>query len=470
MGNPVTNNHLSSPINQSLIGGYPNNFSPFKNKEWEPSLNSVFLKVLYSGTLLEFSPERLHCFWSKHPLTFGGRTYRGQELLEFIWTNNTTLPLSYISEVVHSLETEVTGFGSSIDNFLEGILSRLNTGCFIPSSKIMQVSKQFFEGFIRSGDQHTYLLRCLQDVSRHFAPDTPHCLLNTQKVNGHTISTVLLIPDRLFQNRYPGLDPYVWVARMIKAAPVSLGLSPFESVRNLSDNRRIHEILINGEKAEMEGNQFTLNNEVYGRVVTFGDFCARHSLKLSHLGFDDCHVLEVDRDYYCLRRKRTVLHAGCIYGGPVYLYTVSHPRNASRQKGFLVKLIENSRKEKQLWRFLNTKHKELLREERVGLSFLFDSDEQTLSVNRKHLLRGVPARILSSMLRQYVEENCSQFTYGDFLRDREIVTEPTNPNLAIRFNRIATTLSRKAPQICLAKEGRGRLRLRMSCRVSYSER
>lgn len=466
----VENSLTPPPISQSLIRDHLKGPTHSTNREWEPSVSSIFLKVLYAGTLLEFSPEQLRNFWNKHPLNFGSRTYRGQELLRFIWTSNTTLPLSYISEVASSLETEIVDHGKSIETFLHNILPRLNSGCLIPPSKIMLVSKQHLEGFIRSGDRLTYLLRCLQDVSRHFAPDTPHCLFSTVTANGYTRSTMLLIPDRLFRNRYPGLDPLIWIASMVKTAPVSLGLKAFDSVQILSDNRHIDEILIGSETAEMDGDRLILNNEVYGRIVSFGDFCARHSLNLTQLGFNDCPVLEVSRDYYCHRRNRTVLHAGCIYGGPVYLYTLGHSRTTSREKNFLLSLIENSLREKQLWRFLDRKHQEILRPEDAGLSFTFDSDEQTLSVNRKHLLRGVPARILSSMLRQYVEDNRSQFTYGDFLQDREVITEPSNPNLAIRFNRISSTLSRKTPQMCLKKEGRGRLRLRTSCRIFYSKR
>lgn len=164
-----------------------------------------------------------------------------------------------------------------------------------------------------------------------------------------------------------------------------------------------------------------------------------------------------------------MLHAGCVYGAPVCFYSIKYTRHDDSPVNSLGILIENISREKEVWRTVERKHRQLLESEKK-LNFVYDAEEQTLSLGHKHLLRGVPARILFTMLLEFAEDRRTLFTYGEFQKDPSIVPEPTTPNLAIRFNRIASTLKRKVPQLNLVKDGRGRLRLRTSSSVSIIQR
>ncbi len=434
---------------------------------WEPVIRTDFLKLIYCGTLLSFPRSKVRSFWAKHPLSLGHKSFSDTELLNFFWNSSSNVPISYISEVLGDLEFALSSSNISADLFLRRLYDHVGSGSFLPTKKLLSISKHLIESFVRSIDLRTHLLRNLHEVNRYFAPDTPHSLNSLKEMDGLIRAVMILIPDRLFRNRYPGLDPFTWIVSTVKNAPANLGLEPFERVSMLSDNRHIDEILANGEDLQLIDSCFLINGEEYGQITSFTDFCKRNAIKPGHFGFETCSVLEITRDYICPVRKRTVLHKGCCYGAPVYFYSVSY-KKSHQKKGFLQKAIENTQKEKQSWVELERMHQEAIKTEE--LCFVFDKKEQAISVNHKYLVKGIPARILSRMISQFVDGSRSAFSYSEFLHDREVITEPSNPNLAIRFSRIVSILDKKLPQFSLIKAGRGKLAVKTHCAIKFVER
>ncbi|MDB9743945.1 hypothetical protein OAA91_00290, partial [Fibrobacterales bacterium] len=93
-----------------------------------------------------------------------------------------------------------------------------------------------------------------------------------------------------------------------------------------------------------------------------------------------------------------------------------------------------------------------------------------ISVNGRHIIKNVPARILRRVIREYVEEGKTIFEYREFKRDTEICQDPANPNFEVRLQRLMEKIKADFPEVHLDKERRGQFSFKANQRVVYSER
>jgi hypothetical protein len=179
----------------------------------------------------------------------------------------------------------------------------------------------------------------------------------------------------------------------------------------------------------------------------------------------------MDRDYACPERKRTVLHAGTAYGAPAYLHTVGYRKMGSRSGDVLDHMVLDldDTEDVPLIKSMRPRHEALLGKLRERLTFRYHPEDESITLNGEHLVKGIPAKILRNLLAIHIREGRCEFEYREFKRDFEISLGQKNSNFEVRFYRLMERLEEKCPSMTIGKSGRGRFVLKAECEVALED-
>jgi hypothetical protein len=267
----------------------------------------------------------------------------------------------------------------------------------------------------------------------------------------------------------PPVDTELFVALPIQMAPLPTGLPAFEEVTAVADPRPAG-VVAAPATGEVRNGRLLVDGDIHGEEVGFHDLCARYDFDPCPLGIPDRPVVVVTSDYVCGRRKRAVLREGCAYGAPVSLVKVRYRTHTERPSNPLSKIIrELTDGHSPRWKEAEQRHLSLLEELRGRHVFVYRSAKGTISVDDRHLASKVPAKILRNVLRAHLADGRTRFEHRQFVDDPEIVSDPSNPNFALRLGRLIEILERKLPDVVLERTGRGRFRLRTNRRIELRE-
>lgn len=71
-----------------------------------------------------------------------------------------------------------------------------------------------------------------------------------------------------------------------------------------------------------------------------------------------------------------------------------------------------------------------------AVEVVYYTDSDSISVNGKHVMRNVPAKILRNILSEYTTTGREEFENREFKRDTSICMDPLRPNFESRLNRV----------------------------------
>ena len=118
---------------------------------------------------------------------------------------------------------------------------------------------------------------------------------------------------------------------------------------------------------------------------------------------------------------------------------------------------------------LKERHEGIIAKVREKAVFRYHSGDESISLNGEHLVKGVPAKILRSLLSAHQREGRCEFEYREFKWDFEISAGQKNANFEVRFYRLVVKLEEKCPSIAITKVVRGRFELKSSCMITLEE-
>ena len=263
-----------------------------------------------------------------------------------------------------------------------------------------------------------------------------------------------------------------WIGVRVKTLPLMFGLPEYEHLQLISDVRAIGEIVPGASITR--GNAFSPTGAVKGKKYSFRDFIARRGITIPHCDSKSlrAEVVEVLDDYYCPERKRIVLHKGCIYGAPVYLFQVIYTKSKLLGPWEVVShTLKIMEQEKELENRLKVKHEKFLRQGDSRCAFLYSKQSDSMFLNRKYLTRNVPAKIFRKIIRHYLRDGTTEFERRWLLDDNEIVPDRTNPNLERRFELLIAALKRKCPDCCcFTRPSKGVVKFVPKGKITFDER
>lgn len=94
--------------------------------------------------------------------------------------------------------------------------------------------------------------------------------------------------------------------------------------------------------------------------------------------------------------------------------------------------------------------------------FQYNSEDESISFNGATITKGIPVKILKSLLQSYLSEGKSEFEYREFKRQFDISLGMKNSNFEIRFYRLIDKYESSGSNLKIIKAGRGKFRIESS--------
>lgn len=453
-----------------LVSDRTPNFEPGTSLVWNSSLRS-----LHSGLLLAGGEELAREFWLGHPMETTDGLLTGADLFEHIWREQDSSPLEYHLRVVDSVEAFCLHHDMDFLEFLHEKMFQANKGVFLtPRGALVLVGRVLLH-LVRSRDLHRTLLEVLEASIRQISPGMLTRLVHHSRNGNIGEGWVLHLHDRTFARRFSGYDADTWLGLQLKASPLRLGVEAYREACCLCEVRDIPHVLEavpRGLHPTRQGDCWAVDGRRISRATTFREWVERQGLDPGILPeIPDHPVQEALEDIECPARRRRVVRKGAAYGSLCYLLRLRWGTDGERsvEEGVSELIREAFEGGGPSADLVAQRHEELLRMHRQKMSFTFHRQDQTMSCDGEHLLRGVPAMILQKVLMAYTLTGRTSFEHREFRRDPDLGLDPLNPNLESRIRILAERLESRLEGIRLVKGGRGRFDLETRILVEFSE-
>jgi hypothetical protein len=427
-------------------------------------------KFLYACFLLHVPAREIRSFFAESPLTMDGRTLGEAELLRHIWNENALSPVRWNFGLVKRIEPFLLANDVSILNLFEWGYQALGRGTSFPPRHILWTFQKLLHWLYRGMDPRELLFRHMRAITAKAHPGMYQVPIKRYTV-GHNRHCVFAFypgkPDDI--HTIPAWEVAVFVMARLKFSPTRFGAAPFDGWQMIAERQTVHELAEPDCKPEIRDGTLYLNREPYGSVGTFNDILRRDALKLPRdLPVADRPVVIMNHDWFCPRRRRIVLHQGCAYGAPIYLYRMWYDLATRQTREPLEDVLqENLAGPNALWREAERRHLALLAaiEGEAALTFVFDSGSQEVHLGTTVLARSANALLLRRLLSEHCLRGHTLFERKEFIYDREICPDRKRPNLEIRMTRLQSALAQHCPAVSISKAGRGRYALQVTATI-----
>jgi hypothetical protein len=434
------------------------------------------LRALHCGLLLVGGTEMAREFWGGHPLELHDQILSDALLHQHIWDEQGLSPLEYQLRVIESVETFCLQRGIDFIPFLEKYVFGLHSGTFLSPKGTLSLVGKFLIQLTRSRDVRRTVLELLEPSNRMISPRTVARLARVDQSDGRFVAWVLQVQDLSFQGRLPGYDADSWLGMQLRHSPNRMGVASFDEVDCLCQVRGTQEILESiprGSRSQDAAFRGGAAEMPRIRKIGFFEWCREQGVSPEDVHEVPDHEVElVEQDVFCPVRRRRVIQSGSILNAKCYLMRVRWGGIPSIPvESGLARLIRDVMGEdgpSEMDR-ASALHEQLMQQFRQRLQFVYHKQDETISCNGEHLLRGVPAKILHKVLMSHTVTGRTVFEHREFRRDPDLHLDPVNPNLESRIRILSERLEERLQGIRILKSGRGRFELETAQVIEFSE-
>lgn len=436
------------------------------------------LRALHSALLLVGGTDVAREFWGGHPLELQDQVLTGVELHQHIWNEQAVSPLEYQLRVIDSVEAFCLHHDIDFLPFLEQKVFGLQSGTFLSPRGALFLIGRFLIQLTRSRDVRQTVLELVEPVGRLISPSTVERLVSVSEMAGTKTAWMLQLHDPSFRGQFPGYDVESWLGLQLKHSSNRINAPSMDEVLSLCDVRDLSEVLEavpRGLHPLRVGGEWLLNGEVVARPTTFHAWLTDQGIRPDLIPEVPDHPVELAvKDIHCPVRRRLVVRSGSILGAKCYLLRARWAKKSVSEgpvESGLSRLIRDVMGEdgpSELDR-ASALHEQLLLQYKQRLQFVFHRQDETISCNGEHLLRGVPAKILQKVLMSHTVTGRTCFEHREFRRDPDLHLDPVNPNLESRIRILSDRLEERLDGIRIVKSGRGRFELDTQLMVEFSE-
>lgn len=440
---------------------------PFKGKD-QALTRHDFWRACYATMLADLPLDQVAGFFQMRPFSMGGKEYSGADLISHLWREKASVPMDWNYSGVDALEPYLVGLGVDPRAFIKRLLFRNNRATWMPGNVVLSWFYPIMDKVFRNNDPREMVFHLISIFTETYLPGHLHRCVKKQVVGDWVESFLVYATHQDFQGKIKFNFDLI-AGEQIKAAPTAINLPEFEEISFLADQREPGDVLWEMPLEETDGD-LRLGGKLIARKRRFLDFVSAQGLDLEDMKVPDADIHEAVEDVVCPARNRTVIHKGCVYGAPVYISRLRYHPMGQTDRGYLKHLIRDTVSEEEVFSpEILKRHIELSRRLEETLDFIYYADDDSMTVNGEHLVRGIPARILRNLLAAHTGTNRAEFQYRDFKRDTEISLGQKNSNFEVRFYRLVERLQEKCPQIKIRRLDRGKFRFECGCRLVFSE-
>ena len=364
--------------------------------------------------------------------------------------------------------------GENPDDFVERIVKRCADFEAVPARSVLRSYLPFVSQFYQTKDVREL---CLEIIPKRYPFLTNASILKDTIENDQRNMFVT------FQFETPGAlvsNPMRWVLGLFRVGPLLLNTPAYEYMEYAATQTSFIEALENRVPAEMRGGEVYIGDRLVGQTTTFGE-C------LDKLGFDWPNKPERDmvcvlalEDVHDAKTNALLLRKGCYYGAPSNILDVRFKANVITQEPFLKLMSSVVKQEFDVWQPIQKAHEQLLGAMNDSVEVIYYKSDDSISVNNKHLMRNVPARILRNLLREYSATGREEYENREFKRDPSICLDPQRPNFESRLNRVIAHINGTDDKSGVPSEGvkkyfeierhrRGGFRFLPKCKIVFRE-
>jgi hypothetical protein len=426
------------------------------------------IHVLYAGMLMNFSAAEIRVFWSKNLLPGYTATDEFMMFTE-LWQGRKWYPQDYVFSVLNNFEPFLLSSGQSVFDFINNPFQKINKGLLISPRDWLAWSKSVIALFFSKEDIRYLVLRLLNHYNSKIVRGLRYSIVQHSFENNTFKTTMMfsLIEHTVINSLLPKFDCELWSAFFLKGLPKALDLPEYENYFMLSDYRDIREIV----PGIIESNDYLyLNSTCIAQRMPFKTFCLQNQVEVDSAIFAEHRAWVMNTDYICPVRKRIVLHKGCAYNAPVYLFGYTYTPVSHTPVNIFDTLIDDITQHKDnVWLEIKTIHKRFIANLYPKVVFVYDRKHETIHLDGEYLIKNVPAKILRKMLSIYLETGRNQFHHSEFVKDESIINDPYNPNFVVRLQRLSKALGLHDKGVSIEKVDKGIFSLATRSEIEYSE-
>lgn len=343
---------------------------------------------------------------------------------------------SFVDEGVHRLimNTVVNWLyerGENPDAFVQRIIDRCAAFEGVPARSVLRSYLPYVSQFYATKDVRQL---CLDIIPKRYPLLTDPKFLRREVVDGNR--------KEYFSFRFdsPGMlvtNPMRWFNGLVQIGPILLDTPPYEHMEFKAAQTSFIEALENRATAEMRDDGFVyVNGRAVGKNMTFGDCLEENGLQWEFDAEKKMSCVKALEDVVDEKVGAVLIHKGCYYGAPAAIVFFDYKADVVAPEPFNKLMSAVVKQEFDSWQPIQKAQEQLLEGMNDSVTVIYYKSDDSISVNSKHLMRNVPARILRNLLREYTATGREEYENREFKRDPAICMDPLRPNFESRLNRV----------------------------------
>lgn len=320
--------------------------------------------------------------------------------------------------------------GENPDDFIERIVKRCAAFEAIPSRSVLRTYLPYISAFYSADDVREL---CLEIIPKRYPFLDQATILRNEVVAENreiNFSFRFETPGALVSN------PMRWILGMLRVGPLLLGTPSYEHMGYLATQTSFIEALEGRIPVEMKDGNVLVNGKIVGTSATFGDCIKQYGFKWENDVELGVGCVVATQDVVDEKTGTILIHKGSFYGTPANILDVKFKANISASEPFIKLMSSVVKQEFEAWQPIQKAQEQLLDAMNDSVTIIYYKSDDSISVNSKHLMRNVPARILRNLLREYTATGREEYENREFKRDPAICMDPLRPNFESRLNRV----------------------------------
>ena len=387
-------------------------------------LSNLFLQLAHIELLISYQTKDILTLVKKEPrITV--------KMLNDIYLEGSFVEESSHRIIMNAVVSWLYDRGENPDAFVQRIIDRCSTFEAIPARSVLRSYLPYISQFYATDDVRQL---CLDIIPKRYTMLKDSAFLRRELVDGNRkeyFTFRFATPGALVTN------PMRWFNGLVQIGPILLNTPAYEYVGFRAAQTSFVEALENRLTAEKNDDGYVyVNGRRVGKYASFEECIAEYGLEWP---------VEAEKKVTCVRGLEDVvdeatgavlIHKGCYYGAPAAIVFLDYKANIVAPEPFNKLMSAVVKQEFDAWAPIQKAQEALLEALNDSVTIVYYKSDDSISVNNKHLMRNVPARILRNLLREYSATGREEYENREFKRDPAICMDPLRPNFESRLNRV----------------------------------
>ena len=386
-------------------------------------VSNLFLQLIHIELLLSYSVKEILTLVKRDPRF-------NVKLINDLYFGDSVIDEETHRFIANNVVAWLYERGENPDDFIERIVKRCSDFEAIPSRCVLRTYLPFISSFYSCKDVREL---CLEIIPKRYQFLKQAGVLRNEVVaeNREMLFTYRFeTPSALVSN------PMRWIIGMFRVGPLLLGTPTYEHMNFLASQTSFIEAIENRLPAEMRDGDVYVNGEIVGKSALFAECVKKCNIKWENEAELQIGCVLATKDVVDPKTKTVLIKEGCFYGAPANILDVKFKANISNVEPFIKLMNSVVKQEFEAWQPIQKAQEQLLDAMNDSVTVVYYKSDDSISVNSKHLMRNVPARILRNLLREYTATGREEYENREFKRDSAICMDPLRPNFESRLNRV----------------------------------